>query len=392
MSAPSAQVYCDAFLKVHASRAAEVKDFLENQVKISEWDLEEAWTEFSSEEILASGMPIAHPVHPSGSPKANVGIMLHYPTFYTDKKEFGETADTISSCTELLNKGIPVGNFFWFEKYFRRTKATPRRNHALAKDWDDLHRLLHEDFSQGFVEKTAIKVLAVFGAENRISFRKQYKLPKEVQVDLPGGVQVLSNLLVDKGWITQIAVYCPRPEKFFSNMQNGNRRLHDAAINLVMSLGGIGGILLDYFLKYCEDDEEGRACVLSILIELRKSEKNRARAYELEELPQRVLQWSNSKKGDIIFTGSETLQIEAEITTSDREEELENTTVRRMLSYLGNEGNYSEAMRFSRLGVTPKTRVSKKRPHRPIQPHKIPKFLAKPKSEHKARRPNAELA
>ena len=99
------------------SEWAEIDEFLRTPYGLKDaGPFNRQFEEFRRQESVQSGWDPALLVSPSGDPSQQMHLKLNYPTFRTQRLEYGESADDTNSSTRLLmRKGLAASNAFWFE-------------------------------------------------------------------------------------------------------------------------------------------------------------------------------------------------------------------------------------------------------------------------------------
>lgn len=78
-----------------------------------------------------TSLPINDLVHPSGTLKDRIGVLLHWPTRVTTSEppEQNETADPGGPYPQLLiRKGVPVDGVLWLDTFVRRVEHLKRED------------------------------------------------------------------------------------------------------------------------------------------------------------------------------------------------------------------------------------------------------------------------
>ena len=125
-TAADARCYLEAFYRQVPSR---VRDFIASTATSTVNDnIPERMKAFRKVEVAESGDNPNYLVSPSGSSKAPLGLLLHYPTFKIGKSDpvNGETADGGNCCIRLLlRKGFHQVNCLFLDLYARRANMIP---------------------------------------------------------------------------------------------------------------------------------------------------------------------------------------------------------------------------------------------------------------------------
>jgi len=105
-------------------------------------------------------------VRPSGYLDAELGLLLHYPTFRTTGKLQGsKIADPGNSCIRmLLKKGISPVTCLMIDRYCLRYQRKNETDNP-SKSWPYMHRQAHERFSEDVMNDSIARVWIVLGKE-----------------------------------------------------------------------------------------------------------------------------------------------------------------------------------------------------------------------------------
>jgi hypothetical protein len=90
-----------------------------------EYGIAVAHKTFAFRETQMTSLPINDLVHPSGTLKDRLGVLLHWPTQVTTSEppERNETVDAGGPCPQLLiRKGVPVDGVLWLDTFARRVE------------------------------------------------------------------------------------------------------------------------------------------------------------------------------------------------------------------------------------------------------------------------------
>jgi hypothetical protein len=104
---------------------ANVRPGLHTNASSPEDSIAVAHKTFALRERQLTSLPINDLVHPSGTLKDRLGVLLHWPTQVTTSEplEQNETADPGGPCPQLLmRKGVPVDGVLWLDTFARRVE------------------------------------------------------------------------------------------------------------------------------------------------------------------------------------------------------------------------------------------------------------------------------
>jgi hypothetical protein len=216
----------------------EVEAFLKTeQEAIDVAAVRNKFEEFRERESSFSGGSPALIVKPSGDPTNALHLKLNYPTFRTQKLEYGESADITNPSTKLLmQKGLLADQTFWFEADFRRRQAVKGRSKSRMQQSTQVLSIHTETSS--WLERLSKKVFLIFGAENRKDFNARYNSHQHV-IQLTESERVTTGLIRQGGSISYIIVYCPHPEWILWNWTIWAGRYYDACINVAAVLSKV---------------------------------------------------------------------------------------------------------------------------------------------------------
>ena len=147
-------------------------------------------------------------VHPPGTLKDRLGVLLHWPTQVTTSEppERNETADPGGPCPQLLTrKGVPVDGVLWLKTFARRAEHLKNedrhRNFSPTDLWPRGRRKCHLQFSKWVFESSESKVWVIHERVNREIYQEWYQadlVPFETKCmyEIPSQVQYISMVLI----------------------------------------------------------------------------------------------------------------------------------------------------------------------------------------------------
>jgi hypothetical protein len=161
---------------------ANVRPGLHTNASSPEDSITVAHKTFALRETQLTSLPINDLVHPSGTLKDRLGVLLHWPTQVTTSEppEQNETADPGGPCPQLLmRKGVPVDGVLWLDTFARRVehlkKEDRNRNLSPMDLWPREWRECHLQFSKWVFESSKAKVWVIHGRVNREIYQEWYQ-------------------------------------------------------------------------------------------------------------------------------------------------------------------------------------------------------------------------
>jgi hypothetical protein len=242
---PRERYWATIFLCMRKHKSKFLK-FLEMPRKRSMLDVKDAWAAFMDREASLSGMPKEYLVRFSGTMNAELGVLLHFPTFNTAKIKlsYGETMDPSNPSLRIMSKkGLSSDSALVGDLYCRRQKCLDPGQRkfgrtSMTERWSQELQDLHTEYAWEVVEQSAAKVWLMCGSHVQKTWRKRFFPGPNSRFQLESLYMPASEMKLEigieyfkvGGEIRRLFIFCPHPESILwtGGYRNKGSRLDDA--------------------------------------------------------------------------------------------------------------------------------------------------------------------
>ena len=233
-------------------------------------EVDKIWDKYLPQMVELTGRDACDFVKPSGVVSAALAISWHFPTFNTDKPEYGLCFDPSNPCLAKQKAKIGVnGGVLTYDMYPVRKDFIKGKHPFSSEDWWPQFKELCHQMSAELTKRSKLRL--VLGADNweevERNARKNLSTHTAIRLKLPGegisfsgrNAQMWVVMDEDSGEIVQLILPSYHLMSFFWQKSETCLKYHDSVWNILAAICGIEEVNVDYFQWFNQFARKGDA-------------------------------------------------------------------------------------------------------------------------------------